>query len=184
MNLPAPPPPPPKAAPPMPPPPPSESEATQINEKQPLAGINALWEGLDSGQRNGFIAVASLIFFPLIFAGLSGANNKTIRGTFTLVDSGVEKIGSYCSGTGGYSDIEAGLKVKVTNEKGTILAISELGDNNWDGEYSSIKCVFPFVVKNVPNAKFYSIEVGRRGSLEYSRKELEKRNWRVDFKLG
>ena len=89
-----------------------------------------------------------------------------------------------CEGTGGYSDIQEGLKVKVTDETGKILGIGELGSDNNRGEFRSVKCVFPFKVEGIPSARFYSIEVGRRGSLEYSRKDLEKQNWRVHFRLG
>ena len=45
-------------------------------------------------------------------------------------------------------------------------------------------CSFPFVVEGLPNAKFYSIEVGRRGSLTYTPTELKEKDWEVAFSLG
>ena len=114
----------------------------------------------------------------------SCSTSRTIKGTFQLIDSDISRNGSICKGTGGYSDIEKGLKVVVKNEKSEIIGISALGPDSYKGEYSSVTCSFPFVVEGLPNAKFYSIEVGRRGSLTYTPIELKEKDWEVAFSLG
>ncbi len=45
-------------------------------------------------------------------------------------------------------------------------------------------CEYPILVKDVPRADFYEIEVGRRGSLKYSIDQLRAMGWNVSFKLG
>tara|TARA_B100000073_G_C23274814_1_gene387983 strand:- start:60 stop:464 length:405 start_codon:yes stop_codon:yes gene_type:complete len=111
-------------------------------------------------------------------------SKKTISGTFKLIDSDISRSGRMCSGTGGYSDIQPGLKVIVKNERSKIIGVSELEFDIYKGEHSSVVCEFPFTVENIPKAKFYTIEVGRRGSLTYPYEDLEEQNWEVAFKLG
>ena len=109
---------------------------------------------------------------------------RSITGTFKLLDSGVERSGSLCYGTGGYSDIETGLKVVVKDERGKILGISSLGADIYEGDYPSVVCLFPFVIEDLPKAKFYAVEVGRRGEMIYSYEDLVEMNWEVGFSLG
>jgi hypothetical protein len=108
----------------------------------------------------------------------------TLTGSFTLTDTDVSRTPGDCFGTGGYSDIKAGLQVVVRNEKSEILAVGELGRDNYSGAYPQVVCEFPFAIKDIPRAEFYQIEVGRRGSLKYSLNELQNAGWAVKFSLG
>jgi hypothetical protein len=74
--------------------------------------------------------------------------------------------------------------VVVKNEKNEILAVGELGGDNYAGQYAQVACKFPFLTKNMPKASFYQIKVGRRRSLKYSFDELRKAKWMVQFSLG
>lgn len=112
-----------------------------------------------------------------------GTKSKTITGTFTLTDKDISRTFG-CKGTGGYSDIQSGLKVVVKSGSGRILGISHLGPDNYSGKYSGVVCQFPFEVTDLPSSKFYSVEVGRRGSMEYSKEQLEKQDWNVQFSMG
>ena len=79
--------------------------------------------------------------------------------------------------------MEEGLQVVVRNEKNEILAIGQLGSDNYTGQYPGVVFEFPFVIKDIPRANFYQIEVGRRGSLKYSIDDLRKAGWVVRFSL-
>jgi hypothetical protein len=91
-----------------------------------------------------------------------------------------------CTGVGGFSDIQAGMPVIVQDEKNTILSTgtTETGYHPRERELSGRICIFKFTVKNIPVAKFYSIEVGRRGKLTYSFDEMVKKKWDVSFVLS
>ena len=117
--------------------------------------------------------------FPEEYASRMG---KTITGTFTLHDDDIGSIlGGYCSGSGGYDDIAAGLDVVVRNSQGRIIAASEL----WSGLLvDRSECTLPFRIVNIPDADFYEVEVGRRGGLVYSLAELKRRDWHIGFEMG
>ena len=130
------------------------------------------------------LLTTSLCSAALAFLGIGCASERTISGTFTLVDSGVERDALGCHGTGGYSDIKSGVKVVVKNERSEIIGISNLDSDIYDGTSPSVVCKYPFEVKGLPAAAFYSIEVGRRGSLTYSPKRLDEQDWKVSLSLG
>ncbi|MDA0718395.1 MAG: PASTA domain-containing protein [Cyanobacteria bacterium] len=107
-----------------------------------------------------------------------------LTGSFTLIDSDINRTAEGCSGRGGYYDIKASLQVVVKDEKGAIIGVGELEEDNYTGKGRGVICEFPFSIKNIPKAAFYEIEVGRRGSLKYSLDELNKANWKVDFMIS
>lgn len=122
--------------------------------------------------------------FPDEHARLIG---NVISGTFTLLDDDLlvartdSPLKDACWGRGGYDDISGGLGVVIKDGAGTIIAKDEL----WSGKNTGRnECTFPFYVSNVPDADFYTIEVGRRGSLIYSRDEIARVDWNVAFSLG
>ena len=122
--------------------------------------------------------------FPDEHARLIG---NVISGTFTLLDDDLlvvrtdSPLKGTCWGRGGYNDISSGLGVVIKDGAGTIIAKDEL----WAGKNTGRnECTFPFYVSNVPDADFYTIEVGRRGSLVYSRDEITRADWSVAFSLG
>jgi hypothetical protein len=60
------------------------------------------------------------------------------------------------------------LWCQVLDETGTVLGTGYLEE----GEVASDGCRFRFTVDRVPVAKFYKVEVGRRGTISYSYEEL------------
>jgi hypothetical protein len=112
---------------------------------------------------------------------------NVLSGTFTLLDDNLVLIprdgplGSDCWGQRGYDDIRSGLGVVIKDGAGTIIAKDELLSGKLTGRN---ECTFPFYVGNVPDADFYAIEVGGRGSLVYSRDEIDRDDWRVAFSVG
>ncbi|WP_052672457.1 PASTA domain-containing protein [Aliterella atlantica] len=108
-----------------------------------------------------------------------------IKGSLTLVDSDISGSEDNCYGTGGYDDIQGGMSVTIQDGKGNILALGQTGNGTQpSSEYSSVLCVFEFQVDNIPKSDFYSIQVGRRGQLNYSYEEMKNKNWEVSLSLG
>lgn len=108
----------------------------------------------------------------------------TLTGTFTLVDKDIDRVGSSCSGSGGYSDFAPGMNVVVKDEGGKIIGTSSTTPGPVPDEYASVTCVLEFTVEDLPDAKFYSVEIGRRGDLTYSREELDDMGWNLSLSLG
>jgi hypothetical protein len=130
------------------------------------------------------VVIAGVLWWLLAGSGSGAplAEKHTIEGSITLVDLdgyGDDFAGG-CEGTGGYSDISAGAAVTVRDGEGSMLATSDLDSGEDDG----FGCTFPFTVQDVPNAHFYEIEVSHRGSLSYSKDEMQANRWTVDFSLG
>jgi hypothetical protein len=118
----------------------------------------------------------------------SAAAAHTIEGLFTLYqDDPVEKSSGgaerYCRGTGGYEDIVSGLEVVVRDQSGDIIAADELRYEP-KGTQTATRCEFVFTVEDVPDAPFYSVEVGNRGEVTYSRDDLAEADWTVDVQVG
>ena len=111
----------------------------------------------------------------------------TVTGVLALMDSGLYSSGitttdGQCEGAGGYSDIGAGTPVTLKDEHGTILASTTLGHGT--GSTSAL-CWFPYTLTDVPDtASFYSIEIGRRGSISESHDELKDAGWQFSTTMG
>jgi hypothetical protein len=74
------------------------------------------------------------------------------------------------------------MPVVVKDQTGSIVATAPLGTPLFDGPTQG--CVASFTVENVPDAPFYSIEVGHRGAITYSNADLAAKDWHVDLTLG
>ncbi len=93
----------------------------------------------------------------------------TVHGTMQ-VDSGTSFSG-YCSSADGYDDVQEGTAVVVYNPAGTKVAIGQLGPGKPHGRST---CQYRFTVADVPDQwSVYSIEVGHRGQVNYSRHDLD-----------
>lgn len=88
----------------------------------------------------------------------------TVKGSFTVYDT--------CAGMhgDGYGDIVTGQQVAVTSPAGQQLGVGPLEGGTPGSETT---CVFSFTVSHVP-ARFaeYGIKLGNRGTVDYSRSEL------------
>jgi hypothetical protein len=121
----------------------------------------------------------------LLLSVACGGGSHTLHGSLTLTSSsGISRSGSNCSGTGGYSDLTEGAAVTVKNESGTVIATGSLDEGVSDAIYPTVVCHFSFTIPNVPDAKFYSVEVTHRGALTYSADHLKSDGWKVDASIG
>ena len=74
-----------------------------------------------------------------------------------------------------------GEQVVVTDETGRVIGVGVLEDGERKRE---VTCRFPFTVKGLPDVGFYGVEVQNRGRLQYSKAEMERRDWVVEFMLS
>ena len=138
-----------------------------------------------------------------------------LRGVAVLLDEPGDVEGSWdsCSGTGGYEDFSAGMRIAIKGSEGEIVGsgtvmnvnddllgtLAEMNDDvGWwspDEELSAsdvksslqegegIGCVLYFEA-DIKDSDFYAIELGSRGDLSYSKEELADRNFTVSLNLG
>lgn len=89
--------------------------------------------------------------------------------------------GNPCTGEGGYSDLRAGARVVVLNERDEPIAVGSLGRG--EGAPYGV-CVFPIHVPDVPTARFYSIEISGRDGPTYSYDEMVEQDWEIRLSIG
>lgn len=112
---------------------------------------------------------------------ISGTLAVTSTGDVTTTD------GQNCAGTNGFSDIDSGTGVTLTNESGIILATSQLSTGRASVAPGGIglTCTFSFTFGNVSApAKFYSVEVAHRGKITDSAADLKAAHYRFAVTLG
>lgn len=99
------------------------------------------------------------------------------------------EVGVPCVGSGGFSDIQESAPVSLRDEEGKVIGSNRLGE----GTLSEVAgasldadktCAFRFTLTDVPDAEFYSIEVGSRGEITYSKSDMEENDWMVELSLG
>ncbi|MFF4417498.1 hypothetical protein ACFYY8_33655 [Streptosporangium sp. NPDC001559] len=95
-----------------------------------------------------------------------------MSGTVTVADfSAVTTMDEVrCATRGGYSDIQEGAQVVVTDASSTTIALGRLAYGSWNRHTG---CVFLFNVEGVPGGhKFYGVEVSHRGRLQYTAEQV------------
>jgi hypothetical protein len=134
-----------------------------------------------------FVAIVAASGFLALSASGALAAHHTINGSITLIDTsnntlfpGITAVAGGCQGSGGYSDMSPGDGVTVKDGDGKLLATTTLGS----GSGTTTRCTFDFSLPNVPEAAFYTIEVGRRGGLSYPLAEMKAQDWSVELTLG
>ena len=139
--------------------------------------------------------LARMLITAALVAGCSGAAptptasptplTHVLAGTFTLIGAshwgGVPGTPGRCQGLGGYADVKAGQSVTVRDQANAIIAT---GSTEWQAVTADHDCQFAFTIRDVPDVPFYSIEVGHRGALTYSRADLDGKGWKLDLTLG
>ncbi|WP_406725120.1 hypothetical protein WJ438_11275 [Streptomyces sp. GD-15H] len=147
------------------------------------AVVGACWAGVSLAGGNGTdVPAAGASASPSV----SAERVEDVEGPFstdgTLTVAGIgagldpEEL---CSGTGGYSDIDFGTQVNVTDAAGTLVAVGSLGF----GQKTEQGCEFPFTVDDIaPGSKFYTVEVSHRGGLTQTEDQL--RAGGLAFTLG
>lgn len=124
----------------------------------------------------------------IALAGCSGTGAKpsqapSIVGTLALYDYAPLPDG--CGGTGGYDDIRQGAGVTLRDDTGRIIATSALSSGVLRTEdLTKPYCAFSFVISNIPEVPFYSVEVSHRGQVTASLAEMRTSGWRFALELG
>lgn len=100
----------------------------------------------------------------------------TISGSLTISTVFVQVFGSECHPD---PQIKPGTQIIVRNGSGSVVGVGSLGSSRWVANGSYYDCVFPLSV-SVEDSDYYLIEVGSgRGSVAYSRSDLEQKGWRI-----
>jgi hypothetical protein len=99
----------------------------------------------------------------------------------TTSTGGVE-LGGACSTEGAYSDIKVGTDVSVRDDTDKVVGAGSLAAGTL-GFMAAAVCFFAFTVEGVPDAKFYTVEVGHRGKLTFSAADLEAKHWVADMTI-
>lgn len=109
-----------------------------------------------------------------------------LHGTLTL-GFGAEMLGKTCAGKGGYSDINEGAAVVVTDQDGRIVGTGSLSAGAPAGSrvgFTAARCEFTFTIPGRLNEQFLGVEVSHRGRQTYSRAQLDAASWDVRLTLG
>jgi hypothetical protein len=120
----------------------------------------------------------------ILLSGCGGT--RLITGTITVFDKnllfGEELTGlpTVCLMSEGYRDIKYGASVTVRDGAGEVLGISEL---KLPTSVKANSCEYPFEV-SVSNSEFYSIKIGNRREVIFSRADLESQGWTLGLTLG
>jgi len=92
-----------------------------------------------------------------------------------------------CAGNGAYSDVAPGMQATVHDDAGRILGVSTFNDPGTIKERPAVyvtQCLFETVVPNVTDSPFYAVDLGRRGSVQFSKDELRAHNWIASITIG
>jgi len=108
----------------------------------------------------------------------SSLDTVTIYGQFYLFDEGMRD----CNPSAGYSDVGSGTPVTLRDESGTVIGSGTLGMGRQPNTGS---CVWGYSLTTVPtNVEYYTLTVGRRGDITYSRSEMISKEWKLQTSLG
>ncbi|MFM5891181.1 MAG: hypothetical protein ACKOQS_23310 [Dolichospermum sp.] len=126
-----------------------------------------------------------MVAIPSPYAIAQNAQNgDTLTGHLELISSSMGINGDECYGTSGFNDIMGQIPVVIKNESGTVIAVGETETGKRPEEYSEVRCIFKFRVKNIPKSLFYIVEIGQqRGSKTLSRQQLKDRGWDLRVRL-
>lgn len=125
-----------------------------------------------------------LLLAGLLVPACGGGGSHTIQGELAVL------------GTCPALTVDKGDPVILRDGDNKTIGTGELGegkDSNVLGKDAKklgrdanafANCVYKFHITDVPDAAFYSVEVGDKGKLTYSRAKLEKRDWKVALTLS
>lgn len=142
-------------------------------------------------------AVLLVVLAALALAGCGGGasatqSHKPATHTITVqfeLSTGGDDVVECSGGSGGYSDITSSTDVTVYDGSGKVIATAALGDDCTQpttdvGSTDFSDATWTTKVTNVPDEKFYQVEVGHRGKLTFSKADLASNGWTVSASLG
>lgn len=142
-----------------------------------------------SGNRFAMVGVAigAVVLLIVGIGAMSGSEQRSATGEIALFDESsalMLDVGDACEGTGGYSDIQAGLQVRVSDAGGQLIGTGHLDPGQIRRRSVGKACVLEFSVDDIPDSDFYTFEASHRGGLTYSRSEMDSVDWHVSLQLG
>jgi hypothetical protein len=152
------------------------------------------WSGIGLSVTVTILTIAGGIYLVTRSSPAASSNSSTasssapttVSGSLSLHDpdsfSGLSS-GTACEGSNGYNDITQGAQVTVSDNSGSILAVSSSGMSAGTADGSG-NCVFSFTIDNVPYSQFYQFQVSHRGQLAYSYQQLSSDNFQIATTLG
>lgn len=96
-----------------------------------------------------------------------------------------------CETRGAYSDVGYGTQATIRDAAGVILGfgnlyggVSTMTETGPTGDQIPTQCTFSVTVHDVPDEDIYSVEVGQRGQVQFSRLDLVSHDWTAVLSLG
>lgn len=132
---------------------------------------------------SGVVVLAILAVATVLIVNAATPHTFATSGTLSISATGYDggtNDGDACHTTGGFTDIQPGAQVVVTDDTGKTVAVGELGDGKVVS--AGLACQFPLKISDIPaGAKFYKVEISHRTGPEYTEKELRAG---LDLSLG
>lgn len=96
----------------------------------------------------------------------------------------VDRIGvtTTCRGAGGYSDMDIGTQFSIKDAAGVLIGFGSFTESHYGP--LAFHCSLQGTAQNVPDQAVYSFEVGRRGTINYTREQLAANGWLAQLTLG
>jgi hypothetical protein len=82
--------------------------------------------------------------------------------------------------SGGYSDIDTGGQVAVTNAAGTLIGTGTIDSVNLGSNVAT----YHFTVPNLPRSDWCRVNIGHRNPMSCTYGELEGQGWNIGLTLG
>lgn len=113
-----------------------------------------------------------------------------ITGVYTLASSGgyesfEELNDGTCQGTGGFSDFVVGRAIVLFDAQGEQIGLGALSEGTpLETDDLGTVCEFTFAFAGVPDSPSYGFYVEDRGTVVYSKLELQRSGWFADLIIG
>lgn len=163
------------------------------------AGTEGVSAGARAMQRGPAVRLVALAVIAVIVVGAVAASGAlgakhTLTGYLTVspsdgseelgwltsitTSSGSVQLGGSCTTRGADSDIVEGTDVSVRDDADKVVGSGALAAGTLDFT-THVVCVFRFSVTGIPDATFYTVEIGSRGKLTFSKDDLDAKHWSI-----
>jgi hypothetical protein len=131
-------------------------------------------------------AAAALALVLFLTVGHGGATAHDLRITLDVAtqNDGLPTRTPCEVADTGYDDLTAGAPVTVKDSRGVVLAASSLpAGKTQTGFTGGPVCHFALSVQ-VPDSAFYQVEVSHRGTVTFTRQDLQSTHWTAGLTIG
>jgi hypothetical protein len=96
--------------------------------------------------------------------------------------NGLTSTSVACQGEGGYADIAPGMQATIKDSNGSILGVGTFSD--YGKPVTTGECQFTTDAGDIPERPFYSVDLGRRGSVQFALSDLQSNGWVAGISIG